>query len=75
MTQTDPPPTVPARIRRSIRRIIAETVFIALMGGLVLGIFWECFSPEAGWIAGAVVWIIGDPILEIARVVQERHGG
>jgi hypothetical protein len=54
--------------RRTIQRILLETLFIGLAGMLLLGLVWEMGYPLLGWILAAIVWIVGDPILEIGRL-------
>ncbi|HSU66383.1 MAG TPA: hypothetical protein VLJ39_05910 [Tepidisphaeraceae bacterium] len=75
MTQTNPTPPIAEKVRRSIRRIVVEGVFVAVLGAIALGLFWEAFSQDAGWVAAAIIWITGGPILEIVRVIQERRTG
>jgi hypothetical protein len=68
MPASDPRSTV-----RTIQRILLETLFIGLIGILLLGIVWELGFPRLGLLLAAVVWILGDPILEIGRL-RERDG-
>lgn len=53
---------------RTIQRIVLETLFIGLLGALVLGFVWELGYFRLGWLLAAAVWILGDPILEIGRL-------
>jgi hypothetical protein len=57
---------------RTIQRILLETVFIGVAGTFLLGLIWELGYPLLGWIVAAIVWILGDPILEIGRL---QRGG
>jgi hypothetical protein len=55
---------------RTIQRILVETLFIGLVGTLLLGIVWELGYPRLGLLLAAAIWILGDPILEIGRIGQ-----
>jgi hypothetical protein len=68
MPAFNPRPTV-----RTIQRILLETLFIGLVGVLLLGIVWELGFPRLGLLLAAAVWILGDPILEIGRL-RQRNG-
>jgi hypothetical protein len=65
------PATEPNSRRRTIQRILLETLFIGLAGMLLLGLIWEMGFPLLGWIVAAIVWIAGDPILEIGRLGRD----
>jgi hypothetical protein len=67
---TPPPPSsAPAR---TVRRILVEAAFVAVLGALVLGVFWEAGFYDVGWVFAAVIWAGGTPLLEILRVLQAR---
>ena len=68
-----PPDPLPAPAR-PIQRIILETVLVFLIGCTALGIAWEMGHFDVGWIIAIIIWVIGDPLLEIIRVVQSRRG-
>ena len=53
---------------RTVKRILRETAFIGLTGAVVLGAIWEMGFPTVGWICAAVIWILGDPLLELSRL-------
>ena len=73
MSQIPPPPPPSANsATRTIRRIIAETVFVGLAGALAWGLAWELGHDDIGWVLAIVIWILGDPILEISRMMQSR---
>jgi len=57
---------------RTIQRILFETLFIGLVGAVVLGVVWELGFPRLGLLLAAAVWILGDPILEIGRLRQDQ---
>lgn len=59
---------------RTIQRILLETLFIGLLGAVLLGFVWELGFPRLGWLLAAAVWILGDPILEIGRMRDEPRG-
>ena len=61
----NPEPT--SRVR-TIQRILVETLFIGLVGAVLLGFVWELGYPRLGLLLAAAVWILGDPILEIGRL-------
>jgi hypothetical protein len=65
------PTPEPTSRRRTIQRILLETLFIGLAGMLLLGLVWEMGYPLLGWILAAIVWIAGDPILEIGRLGRD----
>lgn len=70
---TDPHSTSPKSfVARSVRRILAEALVVALMGALVLGVFWELGLPFAGLIVAGVIWIGGTPFLELLRLRRLR---
>ncbi len=62
------PPSDPNQHVRTIQRIVVETLFIGLLGAVVLGFVWELGFPRLAWLLGAAIWILGDPILEIGRL-------
>lgn len=45
---------------------------VALAGLVVLGIAWEMGAPTVGWILAATIWIVGDPLLEIAGAMGSK---
>lgn len=57
---------------RTIRRILVEAVFVALLGALALGILWEAGLADVGWIVAMIIWVAGAPLLEIIRLLQSR---
>lgn len=65
------PPPAPMPVR-TIRRILVEAVFVALLGALALGILWEAGLADVGWIVAMIIWVAGAPLLEIIRLLQSR---
>jgi tetrahydromethanopterin S-methyltransferase subunit C len=72
MTQTDPKPT-PSGPARTVRRVLAEAVFVALLGAFVFGIAAELRFWEVGLVASIIIWVTGTPLLEVVRVMQSRR--
>lgn len=71
MTEPDPPLKA-TLVARSIRRIMIEAMLVAVLGAAALGILWEMGFQDLGWIIAGIIWITGAPLLEIARLVQQR---
>jgi hypothetical protein len=71
MTDADskPPLSKPAR---TVRRIIAEAFFVAFIGAMFFGIAAELRFWKVGEIGAIIIWVVGTPVLEIARVMQSR---
>ena len=72
MTLPDRPPEA-SIVKRTMRRIVAEAIWVALAGALFGGLFWEIPFPhshETGLILACVIWIAGVPLLEILRLMQ-----
>jgi hypothetical protein len=55
------------KISALCRRLFYETLFIGLLGGMVMGLAWEMGFPHVGLIVAAIIWILGDPVLELGR--------
>jgi hypothetical protein len=71
---TDPNPIPPhSLLPRTVRRIIAEALAVAVLGALVFGILWELQLPHVGWIVAGIIWIGGTPLLELIRLRQPRR--
>ena len=66
------PTSTPSPSSRTIRRIVVEAAFVALLGGLVCGILLEAGFHDAAWIVAIVIWCGGTPLLEIVRLLQAR---
>jgi len=74
-TTLGPPAPIanPPAIVRTLRRILAEAAFVALLGALVFGISAEMHVLNVGFIIAVVIWIGGTPTLEVLRVMQSRR--
>jgi hypothetical protein len=59
-------------VARSIRRIVAEAMLVAIIGALVGGLLWEVQLRDVGLIIAGIIWIFGTPFLEILRLLQLR---
>jgi hypothetical protein len=57
---------------RMIRIIIIETLAVAIVGFLVLGVAAEMGWYRVGFIAAIVIWVGVSPIIEIATVLRFR---
>jgi hypothetical protein len=58
---------------RTIRRILAEAFFVALLGALVFGISAEMHFLNVGFIIAVIIWVAGTPTLEVIRLLQSRR--
>ena len=63
-----PPPAGPKA--RTIQRILVETFFVALTGAFAWGLGLELGHEDAGLIVAVIIWIVGDPLLEIIRMMK-----
>jgi len=63
-----PPPAGPKA--RTIQRILVETFCVALAGAFAWGLGLELGHDDAGLIVAVIIWIVGDPILEIIRMTR-----
>jgi hypothetical protein len=63
----------PATGLRMIRIIILETLAVAVIGFLVLGVAAEAGWYRAGFIAAIVIWVGVSPVIEIATVIRMRE--
>lgn len=73
---SDPIPTkAPAApgAARTIRRIVRETAFVAILAAMAAGIAWEFGEPTIGLIIAAIICLAGTPLLEVIRLLQARH--
>jgi uncharacterized membrane protein len=71
---TEPAPQhTPSTPSRTIRRIVAEAFFVAFLGAFVFGLGQELEFRQVGIIGAAIIWIIGTPALEIARLMQSKR--
>src|SRR2546430_2544852 len=59
---------------RLIRVIVLETLAVALLGLFVFGILWDMGFFRAGLVAGAAIWVLVSPVIEIATVLRMRTG-
>jgi len=63
----------PTLIARTFRRIVAEALFVALLGALVFGVSAEMHMLNVGFFIAVAIWIAGTPALEVIRVLQSRR--
>lgn len=74
MTQTDlEPDPDPTPAQRTVRRILAEAFFVALLGAFVFGIAAELRFWTIGLVASIIIWVAGTPFLEVIRLLQSRR--
>src|SRR5437588_3939460 len=75
--RTQPPASedgMPVSGLRLIRVIVLETLAVALLGLFVFGILWDMGFFRAGLVAGAAIWVLVSPVIEIATVLRMRTG-
>ena len=59
---------------RLLRVILLETVLVALLGLIILGVAWEAGFFKVGLIVAALIWFGVSPIIEIATLRHaKRH--
>ena len=60
-------------VARTIRRILAEAFFVALLGAMVFGLSAEMHELNIGFIVAVIIWVGGTPTLEVIRLMQSRR--